>query len=141
MRSLLRSFVARHPLADIGLLLFRLVFGLSMALGHGWPKLQKLLGDNPTFSDPFGLGAVPSLMLATFAEFVCALCIVAGLFVRLSAVPLIVTMLTAVFIAHAGDPFAVREKAVLFLAGWVLLFFTGGGRYAVDAWLKNRTVR
>lgn len=107
-------------------------------LTHGWPKLQRLLEGSVSFADPFGLGPGISLMLAVFAEFVCALLVIAGWKFRFALIPLIFTMGVAAFIAHAGDPFSAREKALLFMGVYSYLFFTGGGRFSVDYFYKSR---
>jgi putative oxidoreductase len=120
------------------LLLLRLTFGLSMLLGHGWPKLMKLVGDGPVkFYDFMGLGPEISLGLAVFAEAVCALLITIGMFTRLASVPLIVTMLVAILGAHWGDPFGKYEKALLYLVPYICLLIAGPGWYSIDAQIRK----
>ena len=41
-------------------------------------------------------------------------------------------MLVVIFIVHGGDPFQAKELPLLYLGIYVVLFFTGGGRYALD---------
>lgn len=120
------------------MLILRLALGSFMIYGHGWRKLLKLLAGAPyKFADPFGLGAGASLFLATFAEVACAALLIVGLFTRMATIPLIVTMLVAAFIAHGADPFADKEMALLYLAGYVALALTGPGWYSLDAqWRK-----
>jgi putative oxidoreductase len=50
----------------------------------------------------------------------------------LAVIPLIVTMLVAVFHIHASDPFTKQELGLFYLAGYVILFFTGSGKYSID---------
>ncbi len=45
---------------NIALLLLRIVFCGAMIYGHGISKLTKLLDGNWTFSNPIGIGEVPS---------------------------------------------------------------------------------
>ena len=112
--------------SNFGLLIFRLAISAFMLFGHGLGKLQKLLsGDEIKFLDPFGLGAAFSFSLKVFAEFFASILIALGLFTRLSSTSLIITMGIAVFIAHADDPFAQKEKALLFLASYILIFLLG----------------
>ncbi len=141
--SLLARFkslpVALDPTTSLGLLVLRVGAGVTMAIMHGLPKVGRLLGAAPIkFADPFGLGAPASLALASFGEFVCGLLIAIGLFTRAAAVPLAFTMSVAAFHAHAGDPWAKREPAFMFLVPAVALFFAGPGRYSLDAWLRRR---
>lgn len=124
---------------SIGLLALRLGAGISMALAHGWPKLGKLLGDEPIrFADPFGLGEPASLALAVFGELICGALIALGLGTRLAVIPFAITMLVAIFHAHAADPWGDKEHAFLFLVPAVTLLFTGPGRLSLDALLAKR---
>lgn len=123
-------------LPDLGLLLLRAGAG-SFMLTHGWPKFQKILAGDWTFADPLGIGPAPSLALATFAEFLCSLLVIAGFRVRLAAMPLIFTMLTATFAVHAGDPWAKKELPLLYAAAFAALMLLGGGKYSLDALLAR----
>jgi len=117
---------------DLGLLIGRLMFGGIMALSHGWVKLSGFSEMATKFADPIGLGAKPSLVLAIFAEFFCAILVMAGALTRLATIPLITTMGVAFFIVHRADPFPRKELALMFLTAWVVLLLTGPGRFSVD---------
>jgi putative oxidoreductase len=126
-----------RPLSlDLGLLVVRLSLAVFM-LAHGYPKLIHYADRMEKFSDPFGLGSPTSLALAVFAEFFCSILLALGLFTRFALVPLIITMATAAFIAHAGDPFGDREKALLYLLPYLGLFFTGPGKISLDGLIKR----
>lgn len=125
-------FMSSGPLAqDLGLLTLRILSG-SVLLTHGYPKLQKILQGNLQFGDPIGIGQVPSLYLATFAEFFCAILVIIGLYTRLSLIPLMINMATAFFIVHSADDFGIKELSLLFLGMFVVLFLTGPGKYSID---------
>lgn len=116
--------------SNIGLLLLRVVSG-GLMLTHGYPKLTQLMaGGDIQFFNFLGLGATFSLALVVGAEFLCSILIVVGVRTRLVVVPLICTMAVAAFIVHAGDPLAKKEMALLYLAMYTTLFFTGGGKFA-----------
>ena len=116
---------------DYSILLLRIGAGL-MIFTHGLPKLLKVINGNFAFGDPIGLGPEVSLILAAFAEGICGLFIVLGLWTRLSAAILSINMAVAYFFAHAGDPFSAKEKSMLFLLLFVVILFAGGGKYSVD---------
>jgi putative oxidoreductase len=123
--------------SSIGLLILRLGVGGYM-LTHGWGKLQMLIaGDFESFGDPIGLGKAPSLVLATSAEFFCAILVMVGLATRFAAVPLVITMAVAAFVVHANDPWIMgqglsKEPAMLYLIPFLALIFTGAGRFSID---------
>jgi len=99
---------------------------------HGIPKLIMLITGSIHFTDPIGLGSLLSLILSTFAEAICILFIFLGLGTRLATIPLIINMSVAAFIQHAADPIGTKEKALLYLLVFVVLLFTGAGRFSFD---------
>ena len=112
-----------------------------MIYGHGWGKMMRLFGgDEIKFADPFGIGPVASLALAAFAEVICALCVMLGLFTRWTLIPLIITMLVAYFYSHFDDPFGRQEKALMYLFAYAALFFAGSGYYSVDRLMQKGRV-
>lgn len=122
------------PVANVhvGLLLLRVV-AAGFMLTHGYPKLMQFFSDEPIqFADFMGLGPVVSLALSTFAEFLCAIFIILGLFTRLAALILVLNMAVAAFYAHAGDPFSVKELALLFLLIFTCILIMGAGKYSID---------
>lgn len=133
MKFLHLNFFPRS--ADAALLVVRLWFGGAMAALHGWMKLTNYSGMSGKFADPFGLGQAPSLALVVFAEFVCGLLLVLGLFTRVAALILAFTMGVAFFMAHGGKLSGPGngEMAFLFLGAYVALFLAGAGKFSVDA--------
>lgn len=117
-------------------LILRLTLGLLM-LSHGIPKLINLINGNMEFGDPIGIGAPASLILTVFAEVLCSLLIIIGLWTRLALIPLIITMVVAVFIIHINDSLGTMEPALMYLLSYCALFLLGSGRFSVDAVLKK----
>lgn len=117
---------------DLGLMLFRILIGLTMAFAHGWGKIP------PPEQLITGVGSMgfPAPVLfawaAALSEFLGALLITAGLFTRLSSVLLGFTMGVAFFVVHGADAFQVKELSFMYLASCVLLVFTGAGKYSLD---------
>lgn len=122
-------------MTNIGLLVLRVGFGSFMFFGHGWDKLMNFSVKSAQFPDLLGLGGSVSLALAVFAEFFCALAVIAGLGTRLSALPLMATMFVAAFVAHAADPFQRKELALLYLVGFTAVFLLGAGSFSLDGML------
>jgi putative oxidoreductase len=128
----------KDRLPSLGLLILRLATGALLIYGHGWPKLMSYQERSARFSDPIGLGPAASFALVVFAETLCALLVMLGLFTRVSAVPLVLFFAVAAFIQHAADPFPRRELPMLFGAAYLALILTGPGRFSLDALRFNR---
>lgn len=121
----------RYVSSDLSILLLRVGAGV-LILTHGIPKLMNVLAGNFGFGDPIGIGPAASLVLATFAEAICGFLVLLGLGTRIASFVLIINMSVAALIAHAGDPFGIKEKAVLFLLLFIVIALTGGGKYSID---------
>ncbi|MET3036736.1 DoxX family protein [Chryseobacterium sp. NRRL B-14859] len=123
---------------DIIIFLVRVFVGFAM-LSHGFPKLQMLLaGGKIEFFDFMGLGPQISLILTVFAEFVCSILLILGLFTRVSLGFLIFTMAIAAFFVHGADPFEKREMSLIYLSVYLLLMATGPGKLSVDHMIEKR---
>ena len=134
----LNSTEINPTFVSIGLLLLLVFAGFSM-MTHGYPKLQKLLADGEAdFMSFMGLSPDISLALAVFAEFVCSILIVLGLFTRVAVVPLLITMLTAATFVHSGDLYSKKELALAYFFIYVMLLIAGSGRFSVDAMTERR---
>ena len=122
----------------LGLLVSRLVFGLSMAIAHGVGKVppsEKFINKVDALGFPS-----PELFAwgAGLSELIGGCLIAAGLLTRLSSLFLLSTMIVAVFVAHAGDPFAKQELGLLYGAFSLLLILTGPGKFSLDNLVFNR---
>lgn len=121
-----------NTLIHLGLLVVRLLAG-GMMLTHGIPKIGRLLGEGPVrFADPFGLGPEVSLVMAIFAEVVCAGLIMVGFKTRWATLPLMITMLVAAFYAHWDDPFGKKELPLLYFAVFLGILIVGAGKLSLD---------
>ncbi len=116
---------------NLGLLLLRVGFGIMM-LTHGIPKLLKMLSGDFSFGDPIGVGETATLILAVLCEVFFPILVIIGFKTRLSAIPVIITMAVAAFVVHAADPFGIKEKAILYLIGFIAIALLGAGKYSVD---------
>lgn len=133
----MRLFDSLRPYAFTALRVFT---GLSFALAHGYPKVfeGKLEGLTKTVAGwgwPFPTFFAWS---AGLAELVGGLALALGVLVRPLAPFSMFTMLVAAFVAHAGDPWAKKEMALLYFFLFLFFFAHGGGPHSVDAWWRRR---
>ncbi len=120
--------------ADFGLLLLRAIAGGSMLWLHGKDKLLNFEEKMGKFT-VIVMNSKVSLGLTVFAEVLCAGLLVIGLFGRFAALALAITMGVAFFKVHQmqlSGP-GSGEMALLYFMGFATLFFTGPGKFSVDA--------
>ena len=129
---------------DLGLLFLRLLPGYYFIANHGWSKIinpskwtklgnafSKYFGDMLDFANPF-FG-----FTAAFAESICAILILFGLFTRPASFLASATMFVAAFnhITTTGSP----EKAWLYFSIFLALILLGPGKYSLDRIFFSRT--
>ena len=122
--------------SDFALLILRVVFS-GLMLTHGIPKIPRLFNSPIEFANPIGLGATTSLILTLVAEVLAPIAIILGLKTKLSCIPIIITMAVAAFVVHLQDPIGNKEKALLYLVGYVAIFLMGPGSYSLDNRIKK----
>ena len=122
---------------DLAMFILRAFIGVAMAY-HGYGKLIHFAEMQGKFMNFLGLGPSVSLGLVVFAEFFCSILLLLGFMTRAALIPLIITMVVAVFSAHSGDIFGKGELAALYLVTYTSLILTGPGRYCVDGILSRR---
>lgn len=125
-------------------------------INHGWAKLARGPEHFAALLNQLHV-PMPQAMawLSTLTEFLGGIALIAGLFVSLTAVPLIVTMLVAFLTIHSHYGFsAVKtigltpqgpvfgppgyEINVIYIACLLALLVMGAGRWSVDALLAGR---
>jgi putative oxidoreductase len=121
----------KNNFTDLGLLFLRV--GISaMMLTHGIPKINRLFADPIEFGDPIGLGPTISLILTIIGEVVAPILLIIGYKTKLAAIPAFITMAVAALIVHGEDPFGTKEKALMYALCFLVIFFTGAGKYSLD---------
>lgn len=124
---------------EFSILILRLVAGFVLLYGHGFGKLSTIFtGQEIKFFDPIGIGANLSFYLAAFAEGICAILLMLGLFTRYAAIVLAINFLV-IFRVHFKDGYEALELISLYLFTYIAIVFAGGGKYSLDNLLFNKT--
>lgn len=117
---------------DLATLLLRAGLGILMIPTYGYTKLINFNAKKGEFYNLFGIGSEISMALAIFAEVMCSILLIMGLFTRLATIPLMFTMVVVISI-HDWQVFNKHELAPLFLLGFATVLLLGPGRYSLDA--------
>ena len=125
-------------LTDWGLLFQRLAGSLLVLQVHGLPKLLHFQQQLSLIEDPFGLGASLTLWLAIFAEVVCPLLIMLGVFTRLACLPLLFLLLVALLLVHPQWSLAEGQFGWLLLILFGTLLISGPGRMVLGQRVVGR---
>ncbi len=123
---------------ELGLFILRVFMGLSMALAHGltkFPPPEKLILGVQSMGFP-----VPIVFawLVMASELIGGVFIALGLFTRLSALFLGVTMFVAAFMIHGADPYQKQELALFYLSTCLFFLLNGGGMLSLDRLLRKK---
>ena len=104
----MKKIFTSSPLSlDFGLLLLRVLLAAGL-LTHGIAKIANFSALSTSFLDPLGIGVLPALLGAIFAEVVCSILVLIGLWTRLTVLPLIFTFIVVFFVVSGG---AARLRA------------------------------
>lgn len=146
MRLLVNPSSVSPKLADLGLLIARVVLGVVL-IAHGWQKFNEwtVAGTAESFA---GMGvplASATAAVATWVELIGGAMLVVGLLTPLAALCAAVVMLGAAVFVHLPNGLFVdqggAELVLALFAGLVLLVVRGGGRASLDAALSRGGVR
>ncbi|MBN8822773.1 MULTISPECIES: DoxX family protein [unclassified Spirosoma] len=118
----------------------RLGLGIAM-IPHGYDKLTHFADYQGSFMSFLGLSHSVSLALAIGAEFFCSILLMLGLLTRPALIPLIITAIVIVFVAHEGDIAGDGSAGFLLLVGYLTCLLLGPGAFSLDATIsKQRTL-
>lgn len=121
---------------NVALLALRVTFGLILCFFYGLEKLKNFGHMQTAMPDPLHIGHRITLILVIFAELVCSLLVVLGLFTRFAALVLVISMGVAEFLIHRGHVptmnNALHEQAYLYLTVFFAILLVGPGRISVD---------
>src|SRR5699024_5643450 len=111
----------------------RIVASFLLIYNHGWAKVTSVVTGNfwPGFN-PIGIGDEASLILAAFAEGICALLVLLGFYTRAASIILLLNFAVAIIFHHIGLEFATFELPLLYFSIYLTIFLTGPGKLSID---------
>jgi putative oxidoreductase len=127
---------------SLAFLILRLVFGLGFAV-HGYQALFVMEGAMEGMAKSIEAWGWPApeawAYLAKITELIGGVMIALGFLTRAAALACAGTMVVAIWKVHLNDPFSGGwEMAALYLAAFLSLLLTGGGKLSIDGFRKDR---
>jgi putative oxidoreductase len=123
---------------DFALCWLRITGCVVLFFAHGMPKLLHYEHELGAIEDPFGIGRQLTLMLAIFAEVLCPVSIVLGVFTRLATLPVLFLLAVSVFFVHPEWSWAEGQFAWLLIIIFSTILIAGSGRLALAVSVTRR---
>ncbi|MBP0942891.1 DoxX family protein [Pseudomonas sp. 20GA0068] len=121
-----------------GLLFMRVSVSLLLLQVHGLPKLMHWSVEVQRIEDPFGLGGTLTLGLAVFAEVICPVLLILGVWARLACLPVLAVLAVAVLFVHPEWSLEQGQFAWLLMILFAGLAITGPGPLVIGKALHKR---
>ena len=120
--------------AEWGPLFVRLAIGVRLVEGtqdnvFSYARMEEFAHFLAAQGTPFPLF---SAFLSVYAQFVCGILVMLGLFTRPAGFVLAVNFTCAIAIAHRATPFVATWPAIMMLAAGLFLLFHGPGAFSLD---------
>ena len=133
-----KLFSSGYTTSALNLALFILRVGAGiLMMHHGYDKLVKYNTLAPKFMNFLGIDGHFSLALVIFAELICSILVMLGLFTRIACIFLLISTFVAVAKAHNYDIFEKGEHVSLFFIIYLTILITGPGKISVDGMINK----
>lgn len=132
------NWFERHR--EVGAIFIRLWVGWHLVYGtqdnvRNWERMLEFRDFLTQFGFPFPL---VSAHVSVYAQFICGLLYILGLFTRQAAVIMIGNFIIALTMVHLGDPYPRAALAFAMLSASLFLLFNGPGAFALDNRLRRK---
>jgi putative oxidoreductase len=137
MQSLNHYFESRK---DYGAIFLRVLIGWRLIYGtqdnvFSWERMIEFRNFLDQLGTPLPLF---SATLSVYAQFICGILYVVGLWMRPAAIVMIINFIFALIIAHIGTTFLETFDALVMLFGSIFFLFYGSGKISLDNWRIGR---
>jgi len=125
---------------EYGAFFLRIIIGWRLIDGtqdnvFSWGRMLEFRDFLAQFHVPFPL---LSAQVSVYAQFICGILYMIGLFVRPAAVIMIINFLVALLVVHVGTTFLESFDALMMLFGAIFFLFYGAGKISVDSLARER---
>lgn len=128
---------------DYGVIFLRLVIGCRLIFAV-WDVVfswQNILGVKDFFQSVHIPIPMISAVVAVYAEFICGILYIIGLWVRQAAILMIINFIVAIAYVDVHNNFEKAFPAWVILATSVFFLFYGAGKISIDAYINKRIIK
>jgi putative oxidoreductase len=125
---------------DYGVIFLRVIIGWRLIDGtqdnvFSWERMIEFRNflEQHHVAYPLVAGTV-----SVYAQFICGILYMLGLFIRPAAVIMIFNFIVALIIVHIGTTFQQSFEALMMFVGSIFFLFAGAGKISMDNWLQSR---
>ena len=118
---------------DLGLLFLRVSGAALVLYVHGVPKLLHWQTEIQHIDDPLHLGGAATLLCALFAEIICPLLVILGLWTRLACLPFLFLLLVSMLIVHADWSIDQGQFGWLLMIVFATIALSGPGKFSLKS--------
>jgi putative oxidoreductase len=124
---------------DYGAIFLRIIIGWRLIEGtqdniFSWARMLEFKDFLEQHNVAFPL---PAAIVSVYAQFICGVLYIVGLFVRPAAFVMIINFITALFVVHFGTTFLDSFQALMMLFASIFFLFHGAGKLSFDDWLNS----
>lgn len=125
---------------EYGVIFIRLIVGFHLIYGtqdnvFSYARMEEFAGFLNVRGVPF---PIFSAFLSAYAQFVCGVLFILGVWTRYAAIVMIINFIAAIIIAHIGDTYQNTFPALVMLSAACFLLIHGAGKLSVDDLLAGR---
>jgi len=128
---------AGSPFNNAALLVFRVLVAQQLFRVHGMKKFRLQNGQREVVPNPLHLPEKLNGLVATFADTVVPVLIIAGFATRLAVLPTIGVTAIGYLVVHRNDSAEVRDVPFMYTIALMLLLALGAGTYSLDNYILN----
>lgn len=128
---------AGSPFNNTALLVFRVLVAQQLFRVHGMKKFRLQNGQREVVPNPLHLPEKLNSLVATFADTVVPVLIIAGFATRLAVLPTIGVTAIGYLVVHRNDSDEVRDVPFMYTITLLLLLALGAGTYSLDNYILN----
>ena len=137
---MLKRFLSPWPIwQQTGLTIIRILVGIFITY-HGFEVFNKQMMNDygKWLTDMHFPSPLFMAYLGKSIEFAAGVLFTIGLFTRIAIIPLIVTMLVITYGMGEGKIFMDNQHPFLFVLLFLVIFFTGPGKFSLDYYLFGK---